>query len=325
MKLHRRKLLGLAASAVALPTWCRLAHAQTYPDRPVHIVVGFAAGGPQDIFARLLAQALSQRFGRLFIIDNKLGEGGNVAAEAAINAAPDGYTLLLVGPPNAVNATLYDHLDFNFIRDIAPVAGIARTPNVMEVNPKFPAQTVPDFIAYAKANPGKIKMASGGSGTLPHVAGELFQIMTGTQLVHVPYGGEMLAVPDLLAGQVQVMFGSIAWSMQYIKDGKLRPLAVTSAVRSDLLPDVPTIGAFVEGYEASAWYGIGAPKATPADIIETLNQTINDLLIAPDMRAKIAGLGSRVLLLKPGEFGNLIASETEKWGNVVRTAGIKAS
>jgi tripartite-type tricarboxylate transporter receptor subunit TctC len=325
MALDRRKLLGLAVSVVALPTSVRFARAQTYPDRPVHIVVGFAAGGPQDIFARLIAQVLSPRLGQPIIVDNKLGDGGNAAAEAVVNAAPDGYTLLLIGPPNAVNATLYDHLNFNFIRDITPVAGIARTPNVMEVNPKFPAQTVPDFIAYAKANPDKIKMASGGNGTIPHVAGELFQIMTGTKLVHVPYHGEILGVPDLLADRVQVMFGSIAWSMDYIKGGRLLPLGVTSAVRSELLPDVPTIGAFVPGYEASAWYAIGAPKATPADIVETLNETINDVLIAPDTRAQIAKLGSRLLLLKPAELGNLIASETEKWGNVVHAAGIRAS
>jgi len=325
MALDRRKLIGLAASAIALPTSVRFARAQTYPDRPVHILVGFAAGGPQDIFARLIAQALSDRFGRPVVVDNKLGDGGNAAAEAVINAAPDGYTLLLVGPPNAVNASLYDHLNFDFIRDIVPVAGIARAPNVMEVNPKFPAQTVPDFIAYAKANPDKIKMGSGGNGTIPHVAGELFQMMTGTKLVHVPYHGEILGVPDLLADRIQVMFGSIAWSMDYIKDGTLTPLAVTTAVRSDLLPDLPTIGAFVPGYEASAWYGIGAPKATPAAIIQKLNDAINDALIAPDMRARVSKLGARALLLKPAEFGNLVASETEKWGKVVRAAGIKAS
>jgi tripartite-type tricarboxylate transporter receptor subunit TctC len=325
MRLHRRKLLSLATSAVALPALSRLARAQTYPSRPVQIVCGFAAGGPQDIFARLIAQVLSERLSQQFVVDNKLGDGGNVATEAVVNAAPDGYTLLLVGPPNAVNATLYDNLNFNFIRDIAPVAGIARTPNVMEVNPSFPAKTVPEFIAYAQANPGKIKMGSGGNGTIPHVAGELFQIMTGIKLVHVPYRGEILAVPDLLAGQIQVIFGSMAWSIDYIKDGRLRALAVTTAVRSDLLPDLPTVGAFVPGYEASAWYGIGAPKATPPEIIDTLNATINDCLFAPDMRARIANLGGRVLLLKPAEFANLIAEETEKWGSVIRTAGIKAT
>jgi tripartite-type tricarboxylate transporter receptor subunit TctC len=325
MRLHRRKLLSLAASAVALPALSRLARAQTYPSRPVQIVCGFAAGGPQDIFARLIAQVLSERLSQQFVVDNKLGAGGNVATDAVVNAAPDGYTLLLVGPPNAINATLYDNLNFNFIRDIAPVGGIARTPNVMEVNPSFPAKTVPEFIAYAKANPGKINMASGGNGTIPHVAGELFQIMTGIKLVHVPYRGETLAVPDLLAGQIQVIFGSMAWSIDYIKDGRLRALAVTTAVRSDLLPDLPTVSAFVPGYEASGWYGIGAPKATPPAIVDALNAAINDCLFAPDMRARVANLGGRVLLLKPAEFANLIAEETEKWGNVIRTAGIKVT
>jgi tripartite-type tricarboxylate transporter receptor subunit TctC len=325
MRLHRRKLLSLAASAVALPALSRLARAQTYPSRPVQIVCGFAAGGPQDIFARLIAQVLSERLSQQFVVDNKLGAGGNVATDAVVNAAPDGYTLLLIGPPNAINATLYDNLNFNFIRDIAPVGGIARTPNVMEVNPSFPAKTVPEFIAYAKANPGKINMASGGNGTIPHVAGELFQIMTGIKLVHVPYRGEILAVPDLLAGQIQVIFGSMAWSIDYIKDGRLRALAVTTAVRSDLLPDLPTVSAFVPGYEASGWYGIGAPKATPPAIVDALNAAINDCLFAPDMRARVANLGGRVLLLKPAEFANLIAEETEKWGNVIRTAGIKVT
>src|SRR5580704_15811520 len=325
MRLHRRKLLSLAASAVALPALSRLARAQTYPSRPVQIVCGFAAGGPQDIFARLIAQVLSERLSQQFVVDNKLGAGGNVATDAVVNAAPDGYTLLLIGPPNASNATLYDNLNFNFIRDIAPVGGIARTPNVMEVNPSFPAKTVPEFIAYAKANPGKINMASGGNGTIPHVAGELFQIMTGIKLVHVPYRGEILAVPDLLAGQIQVIFGSMAWSIDYIKDGRLRALAVTTAVRSDLLPDLPTVSAFVPGYEASGWYGIGAPKATPPAIVDALNAAINDCLFAPDMRARVANLGGRVLLLKPAEFANLIAEETEKWGNVIRTAGIKVT
>jgi tripartite-type tricarboxylate transporter receptor subunit TctC len=324
-RLSRRRFFRLTLGAVGSSALAPVALAQTYPSRPVHIVCGFAPGGPQDIFARLIAQVLSGRLSQQFVVDNKLGDGGNVATEAVVNAAPDGYTLLLVGPPNAVNATLYDNLNFNFIRDIAPVAGIARTPNVMEVNPSFPAKTVPEFIAYAQANPGKIKMGSGGNGTIPHVAGELFQIMTGIKLVHVPYRGEILAVPDLLAGQIQVIFGSMAWSIDYIKDGRLRALAVTTAVRSDLLPDLPTVGAFVPGYEASAWYGIGAPKATPPEIIDTLNATINDCLFAPDMRARIANLGGRVLLLKPAEFANLIAEETEKWGSVIRTAGIKAT
>jgi tripartite-type tricarboxylate transporter receptor subunit TctC len=324
MGLSRRRLLYLTAGAAAVPAVSRLTYADTYPSRPVHIVCGFAQGGPQDIFARLAAQVLSQQLGQQFVVDNTLGAGGNSATEAVVNAAPDGYTLLLVGPPNAINATLYDHLKFNFIRDIAPVAGIARTPNVMVVNPSFPAKTVPEFIDYAKANPGKIKLGSGGNGTIPHVAGELFQMMTGVSLVHVPYRGEILAVPDLLAGKIQVIFGSMAWAIAYIKAGKLRPLAVTTVLRSELLPDLPTIGAFVPGYEASAWYGLGAPKATPAGIIETLNTAVSDGLIAPDVRAQLAGMGGRVLLIRPVEFGNLIAEETEKWGKVIQTADIKA-
>jgi tripartite-type tricarboxylate transporter receptor subunit TctC len=324
-RLSRRRFFRLTLGAAGSSALAKAAVAQTYPARPVHIICGFAAGGPQDIFARLIADVLSKRFGQQCVVDNKLGAGGNIAAEAVVDAAPDGYTLLLVGPPNAINATLYANLNFNFLRDIAPVAGIARSPNVMEVNPLFPAKTVPEFIAYAKANPGKINMASGGNGTIPHVAGELFQMMTGVKLVHVPYRGEILAVPDLLSGQIQVMFGSMAWSIDYIKDGRLRALGVTSAVRSDLLPDLPTVGAFVPGYEASAWYGIGAPKTTPVEIIDALNAAIANGLSAPDMRARIASLGGRVLLLKPAEFGKLIAEETEKWGNVIRTAGIKAA
>jgi tripartite-type tricarboxylate transporter receptor subunit TctC len=324
MELSRRRLLYATAGAAALPSLSRLARADTYPSRPVRIVCGFAVGGPQDIFARLIAQALSQRLGQQFVVDNKLGASGNLAVEAVVGAAPDGYTLLLVGPPNAINATLYSHLNFDFLRDIAPVAGIVRTPNVMEVTPSFPAKTVPEFIAYAKAHPGKIDMGTGGSGTLPHLAGELFQIMTGVKLVHVPYRGEMLAVPDLMSGRIQVVFGSIAWSIDYVKDGRLRPLAVTSAVRSDLLPDLPTVGAFVPGYEASGWYGIGAPKATPVDVIDSLNTTINDLLITPDMRPRIAALGGRALLLRPAEFSKLVADETEKWGDVIRKTGLKA-
>jgi tripartite-type tricarboxylate transporter receptor subunit TctC len=325
MELSRRKLLCLTAGAAPLAILPRSAMADTYPSRPVRIICGFAAGGPQDIFARLIAQVLSERLSQQFVVENRLGAGGNIAAEAAVSATADGYTLLLVGPPNAVNATLYDNLNFNFIRDIAPIAGIARTPNVMEVTPSLPVKTVPEFIAYAKANPGKVNMASGGNGTVPHIAGELFMMLTGVKLVHVPYRGEMLAVPDLLAGQVQVMFGSMAWSIEYIRAGRLRPLAVTTVVRSELLPDLPTVGAFVPGYEASGWYGLGAPRATPAAIIETLSAAITDGLIAPDVRARLAGLGGRALLLKPAEFGNLIAEETEKWGKVIRTAGIKAA
>jgi tripartite-type tricarboxylate transporter receptor subunit TctC len=324
MRLPRRRFLHLAAGAVALPVATRVASALDYPTRPVRIIVGFAAGGPQDIFARLIGARLSERFGQQFVIENRLGAGGNIAAEYVINSAPDGHTLLNIGPPSAINATLYEKLNFNFLRDIAPVAGVARSPNVLDLNPNVPAKTVPEFIAYARANPGKINAASGGNGTVPHVALVLFNIMAGVNLVHVPYRGEALGIPDLLGGQVQVEFGSIAWSIEYIRASKIRALAVTTATRSPLLPDLPTIAEYVQGYEASGWYGIGAPKNTPAEIVQKLNTEINAALADPAMQARLAGLGGTALAISPNEFGKLIADETEKWGKVIRAANIKA-
>jgi tripartite-type tricarboxylate transporter receptor subunit TctC len=323
MKLPRRKFLNLAAGAAAVAGVTRVASALDYPTRPVRIIVGFAAGGPQDIFARLIGSRLSERLGQQFVIENRLGAGGNIAAEYVINAASDGYTLLNVGPPNAINATLYEKLNFDFIRDIAPVAGVARSPNVLDLNPNVPAKTVPEFIAYAKANPGKINAASGGNGTVPHVALVLFNMMAGVNLVHVPYRGEALGITDLLGGQVQVEFGSIAWSNEYIRAGKIRALAVTTATRSPLLPDLPTIAEFVPSYEASGWYGIGVPKNTPVEIVQKLNTAINAALSEPTTQARLAGLGGTALALSPTEFGKLIAEETEKWGKVIRAANIK--
>ncbi len=324
MNIQRRRFLHLAASAAALPTISRVARAQTYPTKPVRIVVGFAAGGVTDIVARLMGQWLSERLGQQFIIENRPGAGGNIGTEAAVNALPDGYTLLLVAPPHAVNTTLYERLNFNFIRDIAPVAGIVRAPLVMEVNPSFPAKTVPAFIAYAKANPGKLNMGSAGNGTSPHVAGELFKMMTGVNMIHVPYRGGAPAIADLLGGQVQVIFSPTPDSIGFIRAGRLRALAVTTATRSEALPDLQTLGDFVPGYEASGFYGVGAPKNTPIEIIDKLNREINAGLGDPKMKARIADLGGTVLPGSPADFGKLIAEETEKWAKVVKFAGIKA-
>jgi tripartite-type tricarboxylate transporter receptor subunit TctC len=302
----------------------RIARAQTYPARPVHIVVGFAAGGTQDIVARLIGQRLSERFGQALITDNRPGAGGNIAVEVVARAPADGYTLLLVGQPNAVNATLYDKLSFNFVADIAPVASIIRVPQAIVVNPSVPAKTVPEFIAYAKANPGKISMASSGSGTPPHIAGELFKIMAGVDMLHVPYRGGGPALIDLIGGQVQVYFGSMPETIQYIRAGTVRALAVTTAIRSDVLPDLPTVGDFVPGYEASSWYGLGAPKGTPNVIIDRLNREINTALADPEMAGRLADLGGTILPASPADFSKLIADETEKWGEVIRAANIKA-
>ena len=320
---HRRQFLHLAAGAAALPAVSRIARAQTYPTRPVRIIVGFPPGGAADIAARLMGQWLSERLGQPFVIENRPGAGSNIATEAVVRAPADGYTLLLVSTSNAINATLYDKLNFNFIRDIAPVAGIIRVPHVMEVNPSVPAKTVPEFIAYAKANPGKINMASAGIGAAPHVSGELFKMMTGVDMVHVPYRGAAPALTDLLGGQVQVMFDTMPSSIEYIRAGKLRALAVTTATRSEALPDIPTVGDFVPGYEASAWYGVGAPKNTPAEIVDKLNKEINAGLADPKMKARLADLGGTVLAGSPADFGKLIADETEKWAKVVKFAGIK--
>jgi tripartite-type tricarboxylate transporter receptor subunit TctC len=324
MKLPRRRFLHLAAGAAALSTVSRVARAQAYPTRPVRIVAGFAAGGGLDITARIIGQSLSERLGQQFVVENRPGAGGNIGTEAVVNAPPDGYTLLLAAVPNAVNATLYEKLNYNFIRDIAPVAGIIRVPHVILVNPSFPAKTVPEFIGYAKANPGKINMASAGNGSSPHMAGELFKMMAGVNMVHVPYRGQGPALTDLIGGQVQVLFAATPGTTDYVKTGRLRALAVTTASRAEVLPDLPTVADFLPGYEASQWYGIGAPKNTPAEIIQKLNTEINAALADPRMKARFADLGGIPMPTTPAEFRQLIADETEKWGKVVRAANIKA-
>jgi tripartite-type tricarboxylate transporter receptor subunit TctC len=323
MKPDRRKFLGLAGAAAAAAASPRLACADDYPSRPVRIVAGFAAGGGVDVTARLIGQWLAGRLGQSFVIENRTGAGGNVGTEAVVNAAADGYTLLLATVPNAVNASLYEKLSFNFIRDTAPVAGIIRVPMVMLLNPSVPATTVAEFIAYAKANPEKVNMASAGNGSAPHMAGELFKMMAGVDLVHVPYRGQGPALSDLLGGQVQVLFAATPGTTDYIATGKLRALAVTSAARADVLPQLPPIADFVPGYEASQWYGISAPKNTPADIVGRLNREINAGIVDPAMKARFAAIGGEPLPGSAAEFGMLIAEETEKWGKVVRAAGIK--
>src|SRR5262245_22126030 len=323
MKLPRRNFLHLAAAAAALPAVSRFAWAQAYPTRPVRIIVGFPAGGGADIVARLIGQWLSERLGQQFISDNRPGAGTNIGTEAVVRSAPDGYTLLLATSPNAINASLYDKLNFNFIRDIAPVAGIMVVPNIIVVHPSVPAKTVSELIAYAKANPGKINIASGPIGAPSHVAAELFKMMAGTDMLLVPYRGAAPALTDLLAGQVQVMLPTMPASIEYIRAGKLRALAVTTATRSDALPDIPTVAEFVPGYEASTWYGVGAPKATPAKIVDKLNKEVNAALADPKNKARLADLGGDVLALSPADFGRLIADETEKWGKVIRAANIK--
>jgi tripartite-type tricarboxylate transporter receptor subunit TctC len=324
MKLPRRRFLHLAAGAAALPAVSRFARAQAYPTRPVRIVVGFAPGGGVDITARLIGQWLSERLGQQFIIENRPGAGTNIATEAVVRAPADGYTLLLVNAANAVNATLYDNLSFNFVRDIAPVAGIMAASSVMMVHPSVPAKTVPEFIAYAKANPGKINMGSGGVGSPSHVAGELFKMMAGVGMVHVPYRGIAPALTDLMAGQLQVYFGALTSSIEYIKAGRLRALAVTTAKRSAALPDLPTVDEFVPGYEASQWYGLGVAKNAPTEIIDRLNKEINVALADPNMKARLADLGGTALAGSPADFGKLIADETEKWAKVIKSVGIKA-
>jgi tripartite-type tricarboxylate transporter receptor subunit TctC len=324
MKLPRRQVLHLAAGAAALPAVSRLAWAQAYPTRPVRLIVPFGPAGASDITARLIGQWLSERLGQQFVIENRPGAGGNIGTEAVVRAAPDGYTLLYVTTANAVSATLYDKLNFNFIRDIAPVAPIVRFPYIMVVNPSVPAKTLPEFIAYAKANPGKINMASPGSGSTPHINGELFKVMTGTNMVHVPYRSAAAVMTDLLSGQVQLYFGTTASSLEYVRTGKLRALAVTIERRLDALPDIPTVGDFVPGYEATNWYGIGAPRNTPVEVIEKLNKETNAGLADPKIKARIADLGGSPLTGSPADFGRLIADETEKWGKVVKFVGIKA-
>jgi len=324
MKLPRRQFLHLAAGAAMLPAVSRLAWAQTYPTRPVRLFVGFPAGSSADIVARIMGQWLADRLGQPFVTENRAGAASNIAAEAVVRAASDGYSLLWATPANAISGTFYDNLNFNFIRDIAPIAGVMSTPLVMVVNPSFPTKTVPEFIAYAKANPGKINMASGGNGGTPHVTGELFKMMTGVNMVHVPYRGDAPALIDLLGGQVQTMFGILPLLVEYIRVGKLRALAVTTSTRSAALPEIPTMGEFVPGYEARLWHGVGSPKNTPNKIVDKLNKEINAGLADPSMKARLAELGAVPMPMTPAEFGKFMADETEKWGSVIRAAHIKA-
>ena len=324
MKLPRRRFLRLAAGAAALPAASRIARAQTYPSRPVRLVVGFAAGSTTDILARLIGQWLSERLGQQFIVETRPGAGSNIATEAVAKAPADGYTLLMVAPVHAINATLYDKLNYNFIRDMAAIAGVVRVPNVMEVNPALPVKTVPEFIDFAKTNPGALSFASAGVGTASHLAGEMFKAKAGVNLVHVAYRGDGPAMADLIGGQVQVGFATMTASIGHIRSGKLRPLAVTTATRSDALPDVPTVGDFVPGFEASSWFGVAAPKGTPAAIIDGLNKEINAGLADVRIRARLADMGGMLLAGSPADFGRLIADETDKLGKVIRAANIKA-
>jgi len=322
MKLPRRKFLHLAAGAAALPGLPPIARAQSYPSRPVRFIVPFPAGQASDTIARLIGQSLSERLGQPFVVENRTGAGGNIGTESVVRATPDGYMLLLVGVSNAMNATLYKKLNFNFIREIAPVASIGGSPYVMVINPSVPAKTVPEFIAYAKANPSKINMGSSGNGSVSHVFGERFKMMTSIDLVHVPYRGGYY--PDLLSGQVQIAFGATASCIQYIRGGMLRALAVTTANRSDVLPDIPTLAEFVPGYEVSQWYGLGAPKDTPAEVIDRLNKEINALTADPLIKERLAGLGVDPMSMTSAAFGKFVADETEKWGKVIRAANIQA-
>jgi tripartite-type tricarboxylate transporter receptor subunit TctC len=323
MKLPRRNFLHLVAGAAALPVVSRVARAQAYPSRPVRVIVGFTAGSASDIVARLIAPWLSERLGQQFLVENRPGAGTNIGTEAVVRAPADGYTLLLVNSSNAINATLYDKLSFVFLRDIVPVAGILRAPLFLVVHPSFPAKTVPEFIAFAKANPGKVTMASPGNGSSPHVSGELFKMMAGIDMTHVPYRGGGQVMTDLIAGQVQVSFIGLTVAIEHIRSGKLRALAVAAATRSDVLPDIPTVSDFVPGYEASAFWGVGAPRTTPAEIVDKLNKEINTALGDPTFKARLADVGGSALSGSPADFGKLIAGETEKWGKVIRAANIK--
>ena len=325
MTLVRRQFLRLGAAAAIVPALPSIAWTQTYPSRPVRVISAFAAGGPNDVLARLIGQGLSERLGQPFIIENRPGAAGNIGTEAVVRASPDGYTLLLIGPTNTINATFYPKLNFDFLRDIVPVASISREASVIVLHPSFPATTVPDFIAYAKANPGKVNMASAGNGAASHAAGELFNMMAGVNMIHVPYRGGAPALTDLLGGQVQVFFAPLAASIEYIRTGQLRALAVTSAMRSDALPDLPTVGEFVPGYEASSVYGLGAPRNTPADVIQKLNGEVNATLADRRTTTRFAEFGGVPTAMTPADFGNLIAVETQKWAKVVRFAGMKAN
>ena len=323
MKFPRRQFLHLAAGAAVLPAFSKLSNAQTYPARPIRLVIGYTPGGSADLTARLMGQWLSERLGQSFVVENRPGGGTNIATEAVVRAPPDGYNLLLAAPANAINATLYDKLNFNFLRDTEPVAGIIRFPNVVVVNPSVPVKTIPELIAYAKANPGKLNMASSGNGSTIHMSGELFKMLTGTEMVHVPYRGGAPALTDLIAGQVHVMFDNIPTCAEHIKSGKLRGLAVTSTTRSEVLPDLPTLADFLPGYEASAWYGIVAPKSTPVEIISRLNKEINAVLADPAAKTRFAELGAILLPGSTADFGKLLADETEKWAKVVKFSGAK--
>ncbi len=323
MKLSRRSLLHLSAGAVALPALSRPAWAQTYPARPIRLIIGYTPGGSADITARLTGQWLSERLGQSVIVESRPGGGTNIATEAVVRAPPDGYTLLLVAPANAINATLYDKLSFDFLRDIVPVAGIIRFPNVVDVNPSLPVKSIPELIAYAKTNPGKLNMASSGNGSTIHMSGELFKMMAGINMVHVPYRGGAPALTDLIAGQVHVMFDNIPTSAEHVRSGRLRGLAVTGTARSHVLPDLPTVADFLPGYEASAWYGLGAPRNTPAAVIDRLNDAVNAILADPTSQGRFAELGASLLPGSPADFGKLLADETEKWGKVVKFAGAK--
>ena len=323
MRLPRRTFLRLAAGAVALPAVSRIAGAQAYPSRPIRIIIGYTPAGSADITARLMGQWLSERLGQTVVIENRPGAGTNLATEAVVRAPADGYTLLLVAPANAINATLFEKLNHNYLRDIAPVAGINRFPNVMEVNPSVPVKTVPEFIAYAKANAGKLSMASSGAGSTIHMSGELFKMMTGINMTHVPYRGSAPALTDMISGQVQVMFDNIPTSIEHIRAGKLRALAVTGSTRSELLPDIPMVADYIPGYEASAWYGLGAPRGTPPEIIEKLNTTVNAILADPAVKKKFADMGATLIMSSPADFGKYVADETEKWGKVIKFSGAK--
>jgi len=324
MTISRRRFLRLTAAAAALPALPRFAAAQAYPSKPIHWIVPFPPGGPADILARLFGQWLNERMGQPVIVENRAGAGSNIGTEATVRAAPDGYTLMLVTTANAVNASLYSKLSYNFMRDIAPVAGLIRVPAVLEVTPSLPVKSVPEFIAYAKANPGKLAMASAGNGTIQHVAGEMFKTMTGVNMVHVPYRGQAPALTDLIGGQVQVMFDSLPATVQQIKAGKVRVLAVTTASRVPALPDAPTVADFVPGYEASAWYGVGAPAGTPPDIVARLNREINAAFADPRIKARLIDLGGTALTGSAADFGTMVAAETEKWAKVVRAANVHA-
>ena len=324
MKLPRRQFLHLAAGAAALPTVTRIARAQAYPSRPVHWIVTAAPGGPADVLARLLGSWLTERLGQQFVVENRTGAGGNIGTEAVVRAPADGYTLHLTATSDAINATLDEKLSFNLLRDIAPVASLIRGPFVMVVQPSFPAKTVPEFIAYAKANPGKINFASGGTGFAAHVSGELFKMLAGLEMIHVPYRGQAPAMTDLLGGQVQVMFDPVVSSITHIRAGRLRPLAVTTSMRSEVLPDVPTVGDFVPGYVASIWFGVGAPRNTPAETVDKLNKAINTGLDDPKIKARLTDLGGVPMPMTSAEFGKFLADEVEKWNKVVRAANIKA-